>query len=162
MEELPFLNGIINETLRLFPTVPLTQRVAIRDTTLGGYRVPAGTNIYFSPWLIHRSKEIWGPEADQFVPERWIKVENGVQKKDPSGGMRSNLDFTTFLHGPRSCIGQSFAKAELRCLTAALVSQYEWILCVEGTYIPMRGLVTLNPARGLPLRLTPLEKARRE
>lgn len=163
LEGLPFLNAVINETLRLYPTVPLTQRIAVRDTSLAGFHVPTGTFIYISPWLIHRSHDIWGPTADQFCPERWLRIdENGEQKLDASGGMQSNLEFSTFLHGPRNCIGQGFAKAELRCLTAALAISFEWSLDIPGGEIPMRGLVTINPQRGLPLYLKSLSKARKD
>lgn len=162
LEELPFLNAVINETLRLYPTVPLTQRVAIKDTSLAGFYIPSGTSVYISPWLIQRSHEVWGPEADQFRPERWIRVEDGKKRFDPSGGMKSHLEFLTFLHGPRNCIGQSFAKAELRCLTARLVTHFEWTLDSAVTDIAMRGLVTINPQRGMPLYMTALDKFRHE
>ncbi|CAK3821081.1 P450 monooxygenase [Lecanosticta acicola] len=155
LEGLPYLNGVINETLRLYPNVPVTQRVAVRDTTLAGFHIPAGTTVYLSPWLIQRSKEVWGPEADQFQPERWIRNEDGQQKLDPSGGMKSNVDYLPFLHGPRNCIGQNFARAELRCLTAALAMRFEWTLETDGD-IPLSGVITINPEGGLRLRLKTL------
>ncbi|KXT04108.1 hypothetical protein AC578_4894 [Pseudocercospora eumusae] len=159
LEGFPYLNGVINETLRLYPTVPLTQREAVRDTTLGGHHIPAGTSIYLSPWLIQRKEEVWGPAAEQFCPERWIRVEDGQQKFDPSGGMKRNVDFLTFLHGPRNCIGQNFAKAELRCLTAALAMNFEWAIDKTDQDIAVSGVVTINPEGGLPLRVKTLRKS---
>lgn len=63
----------------------------------------------------------------------------------------------TFLHGPRSCIGQSFAKAELRALVAAFVGAFE-IEMEDPSHVPMpAGVVTIKPRDGLRLRLTALE-----
>ncbi|SMQ54918.1 unnamed protein product [Zymoseptoria tritici ST99CH_3D7] len=157
LEGLPFLNGVINEALRLYPTVPLSQRVAVRDTSLAGSHVPKGTSIYLSPWLIQRSEDVWGQEANEFRPERWIRTEDGESRVDPSGGMSSNMDFLTFLHGPRNCIGQNFAKAELRCLTTALTKHFEWALDQPRASVPVSGLVTINPEGGLSLRVTTVE-----
>lgn len=95
LERLPLLNGICNETLRLFPTVPITMRIAVRDTTLLDHPIPRGTEIMVSPWAVNRSKELWGQDAEKFVPERWI--EDG--KPNNVGGADSNYSLLTFLHG---------------------------------------------------------------
>lgn len=72
MERLPLLNGVISETLRLYTTVPVSIRAAVRDTLLAGHPVPRGTEVLVSPWVINRSRELWGTDADSFRPERWI------------------------------------------------------------------------------------------
>ncbi|KAK1760214.1 cytochrome P450 [Echria macrotheca] len=149
LEHLPYLNGILSETLRLFPTVPVTVRVAVRDTTLSGYPINKGTEIVLSPWQVNRYTEIWGPDATKFRPERWI-VDG---KFDPTGGVASNYAHMTFLHGPRACIGQGFARAELRCLLAAFAGRMRWELdMAEGTVVP-GGVITIRPVNGLYLRL---------
>lgn len=150
LESLPLLNGILNETLRLYPTVPVTTRVAARDTTLGQQPIPKGTNILLSPWLINRSAALWGPEAGEFDPGRWID-EHG--RPNNSGGADSNYNFMTFLHGPRSCIGRDFAKAELRCLLAAIVSRFEWTLDMDEKDVIPAGAITIKPQKGLYLKM---------
>ncbi|KAI9162838.1 Cytochrome P450 monooxygenase ALT8 [Paramyrothecium foliicola] len=154
LEQMPYLNGIMNETLRLYPTVPLTIREAIRDTNLGGQPIPKGTSIVLSMWLINRSPELWGSDAAEFRPERWI-TEAG--KPNQNGGAASNYHFLTFLHGPRSCIGQGFARAEMRCLLAALVRSFSWDLAMDERDILPRGVITIKPANGMYLRLKPLD-----
>ncbi|KAJ5951585.1 uncharacterized protein N7479_009998 [Penicillium vulpinum] len=72
LEGLPLLNGVINESLRLFPTVPLTMRTPAKPTTVLGYHIPMGTEIYIVPWSVNRSPETWGPTSEVFDPERWI------------------------------------------------------------------------------------------
>lgn len=155
LEQLPYLNGIMHETLRLYPTVPMTMRQAICDTHIGDQFIPKGTDILVSIWLINRSPDIWGPDAAEFRPERWITVDG---KPNQNGGASSNYDFLTFLHGPRSCIGQNFAKAEMRCLLAAMVRSFSWSLAMDDALVVPRGVITIKPENGMYLKLTPLDQ----
>ncbi|KAH6685067.1 cytochrome P450 [Plectosphaerella plurivora] len=155
LEQLPILNGIMHETLRLYPTVPLTLREALRDTAIGGQVIPEGATMVISIWMINRLKSIWGANAAEFVPQRWI-TDDG--KPNQNGGAGSNYDFMTFLHGPRSCIGQGFAKAEIRCLLAAMVSSFSWDLAMDDSKVVPRGVITIKPENGMFIRLTPLEE----
>ncbi|EON65612.1 hypothetical protein W97_04850 [Coniosporium apollinis CBS 100218] len=155
LESLPLLNAVCNEVLRLYPTVPVTLRNTVRTTSLCGVTVPAGTRVAIAPWAINRSPHLWGPDSCTFVPDRWIDKATG--QANNHGGATSNYSNMTFLHGPRSCIGQSFAKAELRALVAAFVSAFE-IELEDPSYVPMpAGVVTIKPRDGLRLRLTALE-----
>jgi cytochrome P450 len=154
LEPLPYLNGIMNETLRLYPTVPLTMRQAIRDTDLAGQAIPKGVTVVLSTWLMNRSPEVWGAEAGEFRPERWITSG----KPNSNGGANSNYEFLTFLHGPRSCIGQGFAKAEMRCLLASMIRTFSWDLAMDESKILPRGAITIKPANGLLLKLKPLRQ----
>jgi len=152
LEGLPLLNAVCNETLRLYPTVPITIREASRDTQLIGQFIPKDTQIMLVPWAINRDPHMWGPNADDFVPERWINLDGTPNN---SGGAQSNYAQLTFLHGPRSCIGASFAKAELRCLVAAFVAAFEIEYAGKGPAIPA-GVITTKPKDGMDLKLTPV------
>jgi cytochrome P450 len=174
LESLPLLNGVINESLRLFPTVPITMREAVRDTSLAGYEIPRGTKIIISPWAMNRSPEVWGPDATEFRPERWITesddektIEGGsghrqagsessgsVRRPNQTGGASSNYQFLTFLHGPRSCIGQGFARAELRCFLASLMlGNFSWELGMKEEDVKTGGAITIKPANGMHLAM---------
>ncbi|KAK0389147.1 hypothetical protein NLU13_2722 [Sarocladium strictum] len=153
LEQLPLLNGIMQETFRLYPTVPMTMRQALRDTQIGDQFIPEGTDLIVPIWYINRSPEIWGADAAKFKPERWI-ADNG--KPNLNGGASSNYDFMTFLHGPRSCIGQNFAKAEMRCLLAGMVRSFSWELAMDDAKVLPRGVITIRPENGMYLKLTPL------
>ncbi|KAI0889322.1 cytochrome P450 [Annulohypoxylon maeteangense] len=150
LERLPFLNGVLNETLRLYPSIPVTIRIAARDTTLAGKPIPKGTEILISPWLMNRSRTFWGPDAAEFKPERWIEKDG---RPNNTGGATSNYEFLSFLHGPRACIGQTFARAELRCLLAALISRFEWKLDMDEKDVVAGGAITLAPVYGLHVEL---------
>jgi cytochrome P450 len=106
-------------------------------------------------WMINRSPAIWGDDAGEFRPQRWIS-EAG--KPNQNGGRESNYDFLTFLHGPRSCIGQSFARAEMRCLLAALVQSFSWELAMNDKDVQPRGVITIRPVNGMYLRLRSLKE----
>ncbi|KAK0725527.1 cytochrome P450 [Lasiosphaeris hirsuta] len=153
LEHLPHLNGILNESLRLYPTVPVTLRGAVRDTTISGHAVPKGTEIIMSPWVVNRYTALWGPDATEFRPGRWITTVNGEKKANNTGGAASNYAQLTFLHGPRGCIGQGFARAELRCLIAAFVMQFGWELGMDPREVVPGGVITNKPVNGLRLKL---------
>jgi cytochrome P450 len=151
---MPYLNAVCNEVLRMFPTIPVTARFAIRDTTIAGHFIPKDTVIMVIPWAINRHPALWGPDSEEFVPERWID-ESG--RATMSGGADSNYSFLTFLHGPRSCIGERFARAELRALLAALVGSFELQMADPNEKIVVGGTVTSKPKDGMKLKLKPVE-----
>jgi cytochrome P450 len=156
LENMPYLNAVCNEVLRMFPTIPVTARFTIRDTTIAGQFIPKDTVIMVVPWAINRHPELWGPDSESFVPDRWMD-QNG--RANMSGGADSNYSFLTFLHGPRSCIGERFARAELRALLAALVGSFEFQMADPEEKIVVGGTVTSKPKNGMKLKLKPVRWA---
>lgn len=133
--------------LRFHPPVPFTLRIAARNTSLLGTYMPKGTVVVLSPLATNRNPELWGPDAEVFDPDRWIR--------SPSGGAESNYALLTFLHGPRSCIGQAFAKAEFACLVAAWVAAFEFELreSDRGKVVEIAGGVTMRPKGGVHVKV---------
>lgn len=105
-----------------------------------------------SPWAINRLPEFWGKDADVFRPERWLEGPLAA-----TGGARSAHALITFIHGPRSCIGQSFAKNEMRCILAALILRFKFEKTSPDQKIDMGGFVTIKPKGGLRLKLHDLK-----
>lgn len=134
------LNGVCNEVLRLYSPVPVTVRVAAHDTTLVGHFIPKGTTIFISPWATNANKDFWGEDAADFNPDRWLG-----EGKANTGGIDSNYAFLTFLHGPRSCIGQSFAKGEFACLLAAWAGAFETRFANADYVMKVRNGLTPRP-----------------
>ncbi|KAL1841504.1 hypothetical protein VTJ49DRAFT_6995 [Mycothermus thermophilus] len=162
IDRLAYLNAVCNEVLRYFPPAPLTLRRAACDTTLLGHRVPKGTQIMLVPWAINKSVHMWGEDAHKFNPDRWMPKEgDDKEKRANSGGATSNYAFLTFLHGPRSCIGQAFAKAEFACLLAAWVGRFSMELHnkedEDESKLQIKGGVTARPANGMHIRATVVE-----
>lgn len=158
LEDLPYLNGVISETLRLYPSIPATMRQSICDTIIAGTSIPAHTLIFICPYAINRAVEGWGPNANDFVPERWIDTTaDGVQRPNKHGGAPSNFNDLTFLHGPRACIGKDFAKAELRAAVAAIVGRFAFELQYPAEEVVPAAVITMKPAGGLKLRMKVVE-----
>lgn len=120
-----YLQHVLNETLRLHSIVAFNSRMAVRDTTLptgGGpdgsmpIFVPAGSEVNFSTHVMHRRKDVWGDDADQFVPERWETTKPG-------------WSYAPFNGGPRICIGQQFALTEAGYTVVRLLQRYD---AIEG------------------------------
>jgi cytochrome P450 len=117
LKDLKYLNAVINEILRLFPaSMGGILRQTDDDMIIDGYFVPKDTVVSASIYQVHHSKEIWGVDADDFVPERWI---NG----DPVE-LKRNL--FTFGAGSRLCIGNNFAMMEIRLVLASLLLNFEF------------------------------------
>ncbi|KAL1601012.1 hypothetical protein SLS59_005680 [Nothophoma quercina] len=155
LESMPYLNGVCNEVLRLYPTIPVTARLSIRDTTVAGTFIPKGTMIFVVPWAINRNPQLWGTDAEDFVPTRWIDKTTG--RATMNGGADSNFAFLTFLHGPRSCIGERFARAELRALLAAFVGLFEMEMADPNEEVIVGGTITSKPVNGMRLKLKPVK-----
>ena len=148
LESCTYLQAVCNEVLRLYAPVPMIVRVAARDTTLMGQFIPKGTPVMPPVWAINRSVKLWGPDAGEFNPERWMG-----SGKAGNGGAESNYALMTFIHGPRSCIGQAFAKAEFACLVAALIGRFEFKLVDEIMKIQIKGGITARPRDGLNVKM---------
>lgn len=105
-----------------------------------------------SPWAANRSTADWGADAGEFNPERWM--ESDTAAKDAA----KPSSLLTFLHGPRSCIGQGFARAELAVLLAGIVGSFELELAGRvGDVREKFGFITVKPAGGLRVRVKRLE-----
>ncbi|KAF9888675.1 hypothetical protein FE257_008433 [Aspergillus nanangensis] len=152
LDSLPYLNAFCNETLRFHPSVPATVRVAACDTTIVGQHIPKGTLFMVAPEVVNRSKDLWGADADEFNPERWL-----APGRANTGGATSNYGLLTFIHGPRSCIGQGFAKAELACMVATLVGKFEMELKDPDAKLQVRLGATVCPKDGVVARFTPVK-----
>jgi cytochrome P450 len=122
IESIPYLNAVCSEVLRFYPFVPFATRVASKDNTILGTFVPKGTVVAFAAHATNHDKSLWGPDADQFNPERWMGPGRAR-----SGGSSTNYAFLTFSAGAKSCIGQGWTRSELACLVAATVGRF----CIE-------------------------------
>lgn len=152
IDGISYLHAVCNEVLRFYPSVPITMRIAGHDAHIGNQAVPKGTVIILAPAAVNLSPELWGPDAGEFNPNRWL----GPGKMN-SGGAISNYAFMTFLHGPRSCIGQKFAQAEFACLLAAFVTKFEFVMKDPYEKVEPKGGITARPKNGMNVILKVVE-----
>ena len=155
IDGLDYLQAVCSETLRLWSPISITLRAACCDTSILGQFVPKGTPVILSPWATNADTRLWGADADEFVPERWLDRDGRANK---NGGAESNFSSLTFLHGPRSCIGQKFAVAEFKCLLAAWVGRFQMEF-EEGSPLTRPGMpeivggITAKPKGGLWVKM---------
>lgn len=130
IDNLPYLNAVCSEVLRIHSPVAQSIRVANHDITVQDQFIPKDTLLVLVPWTTNTDPKLWGPDAHDFKPERWLTPEQGGTSATnaASGGATSNYAFMTFLHGPHSCIGGAFAKSELACLVAAWMGRFSFEL----------------------------------
>ncbi|KAG0199101.1 hypothetical protein BGX28_007555 [Mortierella sp. GBA30] len=131
------------EALRLYPSVPKNVKVCVEDDVLpGGVKVHKGDAISWSSWVMGRTTSLWGPDANEYKPERWTNGEKPSSSK-----------FIAFHLGPRTCLGQQFATIEAITLMSMLVQHFTFELVdpnKEPDYSPS---LTLPMEKGLPIRV---------
>lgn len=152
VDALPYLSAVCAEVLRFYPPVPLTVREAQCDAVVLGTPVPKGTILVISAEATNHDTALWGPDADQFNPDRWL----GPGRAN-SGGASTNYANMTFVHGPRSCIGATFSKSELMCLTAVLVGRFRLKLEDPKQTLKMAPGFILSPQDGVRARIEVLD-----
>ncbi|KAI9835873.1 MAG: hypothetical protein M1819_001771 [Sarea resinae] len=152
IDKLVYLQAVCNEILRFIPPVPNTLRESLVDTSIQGHFVPKGTRIIICPWAINHSESLWDEDPGVFDPERWL----GPGRAN-SGGGENNYAFMTFFQGPRSCIGQSFSKAEFACLVAALFGRFEMEMVDKELKPKLLGGITVKPGVNLMVKMKVVE-----
>jgi cytochrome P450 len=142
-EDLPrlrYTEMVVKEAMRLYPAVWGIGRRAVAQCELGGYRVPAGSNIFILQWRTQRDARFF-PDPDCFDPERW--------KEDPvRSGRIPRFAYFPFGGGPRVCVGASFAMMEATLLLA-MIQQKCHLELVPGHPIELFASVTLRPKHGI-------------
>jgi len=145
LEDLPklrYTEMVLKESMRLYPPAWSISREAKGECEIGGYRVPAGTQLFIAQWVIHRDpRHFEDPEA--FEPERWI---DGYGERIPK------YAYLPFGAGPRLCIGSSFAVMEATLLLAMIAKRFRLELASGRRVIPQPS-VTLRPRGGIEMRL---------
>lgn len=144
LPNLPYLEWVLNESMRLYPPAWTQGRRAVEAFELDGVHFPAGTMVMFSQWVIHRLPDIWGDPLT-FRPERW---DPAAEEKVPP------WSYFPFGGGPRICIGMPFAQLEAKLLLATILQRFTPRI-TPGYHLELNPLVTLRPKHGMPAILIP-------
>jgi fatty acid omega-hydroxylase len=149
MKDLSYLQAVLNEALRLYPSVPVdTKTTESPDTLPDGTYLPRGTVVMYNMYAMARDTSLWGPDADVFRPERWLEMQ-----KAPS-----NYEYPVFNAGPRECLGRRLAQVEMKTCLAILLPHLSFQLAVPPHEIIHDGQLTIGMGRGLPCYVQSLEE----
>ncbi|WP_394834772.1 cytochrome P450 [Pendulispora rubella] len=141
LNNLTYTRQIVDETLRLYSPAYQTMRAAIEDDDIGGYHVPAGTNIYLNSYVTHRHPNFW-QDPEKFDPERFTPEAIAERPKHA---------YFPFGSGPRICIGKYFALAELQLILAIVAQRYRLEIPPDQGPTVADQLITLHPRGGVRL-----------
>ncbi|KAI0906806.1 cytochrome P450 [Ustulina deusta] len=138
-QKLTYINACIKEGIRVFTPVQwqLARQAAKGGVTIGDRTFPEGTLLSVNPHVMHLNREIWGEDADEFRPERWLEEENTSREKY----------WIPWSAGFASCPGQNVAKMEIPKLIATLLRDYDFQQVNEGqewSYEATFGLLPYN------------------
>jgi cytochrome P450 len=123
IDELPFLENVIREALRVYSPTLIIPWEAQKDVVAAGVHIPKGTTVQIVPAMIQLNPEIWGSDADIFRPERWENLD---------GSGSSPYAMETFSNGPRVCPGKALAMLNIKVLLVGLIRDFELEIHDDG------------------------------
>ena len=144
LDELPLLDAVIKESMRILPASAYSHRVNVRPVQFGDLHLPPGTPIIFSQVITHHMPELF-PEPEMFRPERWKTISP------------SPYAYFPFAAGPRKCIGAGLATMILKLTLTAILQNFRFTVVPGATIDARVNWTMLNPASGMLMRLLPLK-----
>jgi cytochrome P450 len=141
-KEMPYLEMVLDEVLRLYPPAWIGPRRAIREFEFGGYAVPRDAYVNYCSWASHRLPEVF-PEPEAFIPERFTRERKAAL---PRGA------YVPFGGGSRICIGKRFGQTEVKLVATKLLQRLR-MEALPGRNVTIRQMPTLSPDGGLKMRV---------
>ncbi|MBL9204731.1 MAG: cytochrome P450 [Opitutaceae bacterium] len=142
LPQLEHVGAVLQETLRLYPSIWIAERRVVEVDDLGGWRLPAGSAVVVSPYVVHRQPGRWD-QPEVFRPARFRNGEPPLLLRD---------GYFPFGAGPHTCIGQHFALMEAKIILATLLSRFRVTLLNGALPAPLGG-ITLRPSTAVPIRV---------
>ncbi|TDH16388.1 hypothetical protein EPR50_G00019250 [Perca flavescens] len=143
LKKLKYLECVIKEALRLFPSVPFFARSIGQDCHINGFKVPKGANAIIITYSLHRDPRYF-PNPEEFRPERFLP-ENSVG--------RPPYAYIPFSAGLRNCIGQRFALMEEKVILASILRNFSVEACQTREELRPLGELILRPEKGIVIKL---------
>jgi len=140
--EMPYLDMVVDEVLRLYPPAWIGPRRAVREFEFGGCTVPKGAYVNYCSWASHRIPEVF-PDPEAFVPERFTRERKAAL---PRGA------YVPFGGGSRICIGKRFGQTEVKLVATMLLARLR-LDALPGRTMTIRQMPTLSPKDGLRMRV---------
>ncbi|CAN6916467.1 unnamed protein product [Brassica oleracea] len=146
LNKLVYLHAALSESMRLYPPIPFERKSPIKPDVLpSGHKVKSNINIMIFLYAMGRMKDVWGEDAREFKPERWIS-ETGGLRHEPS------YKFLSFNAGPRTCLGKNLAMDLMKTVIVEILQAYE-INVVSGQKIEAKPGLILHMKHGLKVTI---------
>lgn len=143
-KDLPVLDQVIRESMRvLCPAILLWRRVT-SDTSLGGFAIPAGTEVVISPFMTHRDPAIY-PRADCFLPSRWQEIRP------------TPFEYLPYSYGARKCLGMAFVEMLLKIVVSSTLQRYR-LEMLPRNRLDLQVTFTMKPKNSLPMVIRPQDR----
>ncbi|MCD7467627.1 hypothetical protein HAX54_005170 [Datura stramonium] len=143
LEKMQYLHAALTETLRLYPAVPVDGKICFSDDTLpDGFSVNKGDLVAYQPYAMGRMKFIWGDDAEEYKPERWLDGDGFFRPENP-------FKFTAFQAGLRICLGKEFAYRQMKIFSAVLLRYFVFELSDDKKTVNYRTMINLHIDGGL-------------
>ncbi|KAG0557613.1 hypothetical protein KC19_11G143900 [Ceratodon purpureus] len=147
LSRLKVVEMILNEVMRLYPTVPILTRVAKRDTHLEDLFIPKGLSLELAIQAMHRDPKYWGEDVGKFNPGRFA---NGVSK-----ACTPPQAFVPFSYGPKNCIAINFTMVEMKIIVSMVLRRFQLLPSPNYKHHPQFGM-TQTPKYGVHIILKAL------
>ena len=137
-----YARAVLDESMRLYPPIPVIGREPLADDELGGFPIPKGATLVLFLYATHRRRDLW-ERPEEFRPERFLEPERSAQ---------TPFSYLPFSAGPRVCIGAQFAMMEMQIAIATLIRSFHFTALPGEEIFPIP-LVSLRPHRPILLRV---------
>ncbi|XP_045775497.1 cytochrome P450 4C1-like [Maniola jurtina] len=141
--DMKYLEAVIKEILRLYPSVPFIGREIVEDFMLDDIKVLKGEEVVVHIYDVQRRADLY-PEPEAFKPERFLEVDS-----------RHPYAYVPFSAGPRNCIGQRFAKMEMKCALSEIVRKFRLQPMTRGARPTLKADIVLRCVDPIHVRLIP-------
>lgn len=144
LNDLKYLEGVIKESMRLYPPVPMFGRESQEELKMScGRTLPVGSNITLCPSMVHSDPEVF-PDPEEFQPERFVY-------KDSKAAEARGFTYIPFSAGPRGCIGQRLAMLEMKIVTVRVLQSLTLQLPKDHQAVQVTSELVLKPRNGIKL-----------
>ncbi|KAL5994359.1 hypothetical protein ACLOJK_024409 [Asimina triloba] len=144
LSKLEKMGWVMNEVLRLYSPAPNVQRQAREEIQVGEVVIPKGTNMWIDVVGMHHDEALWGPDVNEFRPERF--------RDGAAGGCRHRMGFLPFGFGGRMCVGRNLSAMEYKIVLSLVLSRFSLAISPHYSHSPVV-MLSLRPSHGIFLIL---------
>lgn len=130
LDRLPFAASVFSETIRLYPSIWIMERRVVAEDDIAGHRIPAGSTVLISPYVLHRTHEFWS-DPERFDPNRFI---------GHGGPDHSHEAYIPFGQGPHHCIGRHMAEMVARIVLSMIAARFRLRPGTDSDPVPLPGI----------------------